>query len=130
MGTEQQIGTAKVEFATSDTAVVALSGELDLHSRDTLSAMLDTAAEGRDVLVDLTRCTFVDSAIISVLLLTRRTLERRGGRCELVIPPGPGYVGRLFEVAGIAEVFRIHPSRNVGFASLAEPATAGAAHSS
>lgn len=127
MGTEQQIGTVKVEFATSDTAVVALSGEHDLHSRDALSATLGNAAEGRNVLVDLTRCTFVDSAIISVLLLTRRTLEGREGRCELVIPPGSGYVGRLFEVAGIAELFRIHPSRNVGFASLAEPATAASA---
>jgi anti-anti-sigma factor len=122
MGTERQFGTVKVDFATRDTAVVALAGEHDLHSREALSAMLAKAAEGRNVLVDLSRCTFVDSAIISLLLVTRRTLETHDGRCELVIPPGAGYVSRLFEITGIAGIFRVHPSRNVGFASLAESA--------
>ena len=44
------------------------------------------AAEGRDLLVDLGHCTFVDSAIISLLLATQRTLKRADRRFELVIP--------------------------------------------
>jgi anti-anti-sigma factor len=125
---EAQIGTVKVEFATSDTAVVALVGEHDLHSREALSATLASAAEGRNVLVDLSRCSFVDSAIISLLLITQRTLEQRDGRCELVIPPDAGYVRRLFEITGIAGLFRVHPSRNAGFAGMAASAAFPAAH--
>ena len=86
------MGTVKVEFASNDTAVVALVGEHDLHSRAALRATLAYAAEGRNLLVDLSRCTFVDSAIISLLLATQRTLERADGRCELIIPPEAGYV--------------------------------------
>ena len=125
MSTEPQVGTVKVEFASSDTAIVALVGEHDLHSRATLRATLAYAAEGRNVLVDLSRCTFVDSAIISLLLATQRTLQQGDGRCELIIPPESGYVTRLFEISGIAGLFHVHPSRNAGFASIADaPAVA------
>jgi len=122
VSTERQVGTVKVEFASNDTSVVALVGEHDLHSRAALEATLAYAAEGRNVLVDLSRCSFVDSAIISLLLSTQRTVQKRDGRCELVIPPESGYVTRLFEISGIAGLFQVHPSRNVGFASMAAPA--------
>ncbi len=122
MSTESQVGTVKVEFASNATSVVALVGEHDLHSRPALEATLAYAAEGRNVLVDLSRCSFVDSAIISLLLATQRTLKKHEGRCELVIPPESGYVTRLFEISGIAGLFRVHPSRNVGFASMAASA--------
>ena len=71
MSAERQIGTVKVEFASNRTAVIALVGEHDLHSRPALQATLAYAAEGRNVLVDLSRCSFVDSAIISLLLATQ-----------------------------------------------------------
>ena len=57
MSAEREIGTVKVDFATNDTAVVALVGEHDLHSRAALRATLAYAAEGRNMLVDLSRCT-------------------------------------------------------------------------
>jgi anti-anti-sigma factor len=122
VSTERQVGTVKVEFATSDAAVVALVGEHDLHSRPALRATLAYAAEGRNVLVDLSRCTFVDSAIISLLLATQRTLKTHEGRCELVIPNDAGYVTRLVEISGIAGLFRVHPTRSAGFASMAPAA--------
>jgi anti-anti-sigma factor len=124
---EPQLGTVKVEFATNDTAVVALVGEHDLHSRPALRATLAYAAEGRNVLVDLSRCTFVDSAIISLLLTTQRTLNQHAGRCELVIAPESGYVTRLFEISGIAGLFKVHGTRNAGFASIAQPRVAAVA---
>ena len=118
MSTEQELGTVKVEFATSDTAVVALVGEHDLHSRATLRATLASAAEGRNVLVDLSRCTFVDSAIISLLLATQRTLNAQNRRCELVIPTHAGYVTRLFEITGIEGLFTVHASRATALDSI------------
>jgi anti-anti-sigma factor len=126
VSTERQVGTVKVEFASDNTAVVALVGEHDLNSRAALRATLAYAAEGRNVLVDLGRCTFVDSAIISLLLATQRTLKTCDGRCELIIPPEAGYVTRLFEISGIAGLFRVHPSRDAAFANLVEPDTVSA----
>ncbi len=98
----------KVEFASPETAVVTLVGEHDLNSRLSLQATLMGAAEGRDLLVDLGQCTFADSAIVSLLLGTVRTLNGRNRRCELIIPPESGYVTRLFEITGIADLFRVH----------------------
>ena len=114
----------KIEFATDDTSVVALVGEHDLHSRATLKATLAYAAEGRNVLVDLSRCTFVDSAIISLLLATQRTLNAQDGRCELIIPTQAGYVTRLFEITGIEGLFTVHPSRAVALDSIRSTARA------
>jgi anti-anti-sigma factor len=122
VSTEQELGTVKVDFATNDTAVVALVGEHDLHSRAALRATLAYAAEGRNVLVDLSQCTFVDSAIISLLLATQRTLNARNARCELVIPAQAGYVTRLFEITGIEGLFTVHGSRAAALDSIRLPA--------
>jgi anti-anti-sigma factor len=126
VSTEREVGTVKVEFSSSDTAIVALVGEHDLHSRAALRATLAYAAEQRDVLVDLSHCSFVDSTIISLLLATQRTLSARDGRCELIIPPQAAYVTRLFEITGIAGLFTVHASHSAALAGMAAPAAATA----
>ena len=120
------MGTAKVEFASPETAVVTLVGEHDLNSRLTLRATLTCAAEGRNLLIDLGLCTFADSAIVSLLLATERALAQHDRRCELVIPPDAGYVTRLFEITGITHLFRVHSSLAAALESMAEPVTAAA----
>jgi anti-anti-sigma factor len=117
---KRQIGTAKVEFASKRTAVVALVGEHDLDSRSALRATLAYATESRNLLIDLTRCTFIDSAVISLLLATQRRLEAAQGRCELIVPTQSGYVNRLFEITGIATLFSIHTSRSAALAGIEE----------
>jgi anti-anti-sigma factor len=111
----------RVEFASPETAVVTLVGEHDLNSRLALCATLMSAAEGRDLLVDLGQCTFADSAIVSLLLGTERALKGRNRRCDLIVPPESSYVTRLFEITGIAELFRIHTSLDAALVSMAEP---------
>lgn len=120
MSTERQIGTVKVEFASNRTAVVALIGEHDLDSRSALRATFAYATERRNLLVDLTRCTFIDSAVISLLLATQRRLEGAQGRCELIVPAQAGYVTRLFELTGIASLFSVHASRSAALSSIEE----------
>jgi anti-anti-sigma factor len=117
---KRQIGTVKVEFASNRTAVVALIGEHDLDSRSALRATFAYATESRNLLVDLTRCTFVDSAVISLLLATQRRLEAAQGRCELIVPSQSGYVTRLFEVTGITTLFSVHSSRSAALAGIEE----------
>lgn len=120
MTEQRQIGTAKVEFASKRTAIVALVGEHDLDSRSALRATLAYATESRNLLVDLTRCTFIDSAVISLLLATQRRLEAAQGRCELIVPTQGGYVNRLFEITGIATLFSVHTSRSAALAGIEE----------
>jgi anti-anti-sigma factor len=117
----REVGTVNVEFPTPETALATLIGEHDLNSRLALRATLMGAAEGRDLLVDLGACTFADSAIVSLLLGTERTLAARNRRCDLIIPPDSGYVTRLFEITGITDLFRVHPSLEAALAHLAEP---------
>jgi anti-anti-sigma factor len=117
---KRQIGTARVEFASKRTAVVALVGEHDLDSRSALRATLAYATESRNLLIDLTRCTFIDSAVISLLLATQRRLEAAQGRCELIVPAQGGYVNRLFEITGISTLFSVHTSRSAALAGIEE----------
>jgi anti-anti-sigma factor len=119
---ESTVGTVKVEFASVRVAVVALIGEHDLDSRAALRATLAYAGEERNLLIDLSQCTFIDSAIISLLLATQRTLGARHARCELFIPARAAYVKRLFAITGIAGLFRIHGSRSAALSSMADPA--------
>ncbi len=80
------------------------------------------AATGRDLLVDLSECTFIDSTIIKLLLQTMRALEENDGRLEIVIDvDSHGHVARVAELMGIADVIPTHGSRSDGIRSLAGP---------
>jgi len=80
------------------------------------------AGAGRDLLVDLTDCTFIDSTIIKLLLRTMRSLEATGARFELVIDPTPsGHVARVAALMGISEVIPTHDTRTGGIHSLSSP---------
>ena len=124
MSTESQVGTVKVEFASNQTAVVALVGEHDLHSRPALRATLAYAAEGRNVVVDLSRCSFVDSAIISLLLATQRTLKTHERPLRAGHPAGGGLRHPPLRDQRHLRALPRAPSRKVGFASMAAPSLA------
>jgi anti-anti-sigma factor len=98
---------------------VTLGGDHDVASLDAVDDAFRVAGAGRDLLVDLSACTFIDSTIIKLLLRTRRTLEVSGARFELVIDPTPsGHVARVAALMGIGEVIPTHDSRSEGIRSL------------
>ena len=109
-----------VEIVSDSAAVVMLGGDHDVASRQTIADAFAVAGPDRDVLVDLTECTFVDSTIIKLLLHTLRSLEENNARLELVIDSDPrGHVARITELMGIADVIPTHSSRSDGIRSLA-----------
>ena len=81
-------GPLTIEVVSGCAAVVTLGGEHDVASRDAIAEAFGVAATGRDLLVDLSECSFIDSTIIKLLLHTMRSLEDRDGRLELVIDIG------------------------------------------
>jgi anti-anti-sigma factor len=92
---------------TDDTAVVALAGDLDLHSSELLGAIVDDALRSapRVVEIDAGDLTFADSAGLRALLSAREAAEQRGvvlrlGRISPVL-------GRLLDMTGLREVFEV-----------------------
>ena len=111
-------GPVTIEIVSATAAVVTLEGDHDVASLDSVDDAFRLAG-GRDLLVDLSGCTFIDSTIIKLLLRTMRSLEGTGTRFELVIDPTPsGHVARVAHLMGISQVIRTHDTRMGGIRSL------------
>ncbi len=109
-----------VDEAVDDhTQLVMPSGEIDALTAPQLGRRLIALAdEGKtDVVVDLSRVTFMDSTGIGVLLNAVRRLGARRGRLVLVCPTER--VLRPFEVTGLIGRLRIFPSREAALGGLA-----------
>jgi anti-sigma B factor antagonist len=95
--------------------IVSLAGELDLYNAEEVrKALLDTLADGSDVLVvDLEAVTFIDSTALGVLIEARSRMEDRGG--FRLAAPGLE-VRRALEVSGLDRHFVVHDADAVGSA--------------
>jgi len=101
------------------THVVALSGEVDALTAPQLGRrLLGLVREGKtDVVVDLSRVTFMDSTGIGVLLNALRRLTSLQGRLVLVCPTER--VMRPFEVTGLVGHLKIFSTREAALGCLA-----------
>jgi anti-sigma B factor antagonist len=119
--TERPFGlsTSRLEQAV----VVAVSGELDLHSAPELMAVLDEHMRdpGTDVVVvDLTDVAFLGSSGLGVLanLATRATVPttpqhgsgRPGARLRVVAPPDHRAVTRPWAAMTLQEILPLYPT--------------------
>jgi anti-anti-sigma factor len=110
--------TIEVQIHSPTASVVTLRGEHDLSSRPDLALALAAASEHRNVLVDLSESTFIDSSIISALLLASKRLQERDGALELVIPPAARAMHRVMAVTGVQVILPSHETCEAGIASL------------
>ena len=84
-----------------------VTGELDLATAPRLDAALaDVTAD--TVVVDLSGCTFLDSAGIRALVATARALEGEGRGFRLVTSDAG--IRRLLEITGVDTLIRVHPA--------------------
>jgi anti-sigma B factor antagonist len=90
-----------------DADVIAVTGEIDLHTsprlRDTLLSHLTNDA--RDLTVDLSEVTFIDSTGLSVLIAALRRARSLGGDLRLRSPSRQTY--KVLELTKLTEVFAI-----------------------
>jgi anti-anti-sigma factor len=77
--------------------VVRARGEIDIASSPQLGRAL-LAFDGRPVVLDLSRVSFLDAAGIAVVVQTDRRLRERGAR--LVLRDPAPLVRRLLEITG------------------------------
>lgn len=92
-------------------------GEVDIATVDRLRDVLDEALNGgRDVLVDLCDCLFIDSTGIAQLLRAQRRCDDRGVLMAVAcLPSGP--CARVLLLA-VREWLQLHDTREDGLAAL------------
>lgn len=100
---------------------VQVSGEVDIETAPRLAEAIEDAL--RDThgafVVDLCDVEFLDSSGVSVFVRMRALLGREDRQLVIVCPPGA--VLRIFEVAGIADLFVFFDTRDEA-ASALQPA--------
>jgi anti-sigma B factor antagonist len=98
-----------IDARTPSTAVVRLSGELDLMGAPELRARLSELLAARlDVIVDLTDLSFIDSTGISVLVGAHKQSAAVGDSFVLRAPSGQ--IARVLHMTGVDQVFTVEPS--------------------
>lgn len=98
---------ALTRSAEPELTVLELEGELDLLTAGRLGTALDREVRhgAGDVVVDLRRTNFVDSAGLHILLNAKRRLTRRSRGMGVVCAPGP--VRRTFELAKLTDTLGV-----------------------
>jgi len=86
---------------------VEVEGEIDLALADELQQRLTQASDGAAsvVLVDLSRCLFIDSRGLSAMLNAARGLTRSGGALAVFCPNPTPY--RVFEVTNTRDTLNV-----------------------
>jgi anti-anti-sigma factor len=89
------------------TALIALSGELDLHSSGELGiAVADVLAQSPTAIeIDAHGLSFADSAGLRALLVARNDASERGVGLRLTRVSDP--LGRLLEMTGLREILGV-----------------------
>jgi len=99
--------------------IVALEGEIDLeHAGAVRRVLLDSLKKGLDVLVDLSKVTYIDSSGIASLVEGLQVAKKQ--KSGLALVSVSVRVRRVLELARLDKVFLIH-------ADLAAATAAGAA---
>lgn len=96
--------------ADAELPELVLEGELDLRAASELrEALLTELADGGGtVRLDMAGLTFMDSTIISVLIMAKKRAESAGG--EVRLSNMSERVRRIFSITGITELFSIEES--------------------
>jgi anti-sigma B factor antagonist len=98
-------------------AIVTLRGEHDLHSWSEVTLALANASQRPHVLVDLSACTFLDSSMLTVLLVAAKQLRLRGGALLVAVPAG-AQVRRIFELMNVDTLVAVHETIASALADL------------
>ena len=101
----------KTEELANDTYVIALTGEVDLYTAPEFKQqLLEVVGRGaKEVVVDFSDTTFIDSTTLGVLVGGVKRLRPNGGRLALVC--SDRNITKIFEITGLDRVFTIYPTR-------------------
>ena len=91
----------------SGRTVVALSGEIDLEKApEVRRALLDSMKQKRDILVDLSEVTYIDSSGVASLIEGLQAARKQ--KNDLALVSVSQRARRVLELARLDKVFTIH----------------------
>jgi len=103
---------------TDGLGLVEVSGEVDLYTaprmKEDLVALIETGVG--QVVVDLSRVTFIDSTALGVIISGVKRLAERDGHLAIVAGSRP--VVRILSVTGLDKVLTIYDTREAALAAL------------
>jgi anti-sigma B factor antagonist len=101
----------KTDKVDDGTYVISLTGEVDLYTAPEFKQqLLDVIGEGgKEVVVDFSDTTFIDSTTLGVLVGGVKRLRTLDGRLSLVC--SDRNISKIFEITGLDRVFTIYPTR-------------------
>ncbi len=108
----------KTEELGGDAYVISLAGEVDLYTAPEFKQqLLEVIGQGgREVVVDFSDTTFIDSTTLGVLVGGVKRLRTNEGQLSLVC--SDRNITKIFEITGLDRVFTIYPTRDEALASL------------
>jgi anti-sigma B factor antagonist len=108
----------KTEHVGNDSYVISLAGEVDLYTAPEFKQqLLDVISQGgKEVVVDLSDTTFIDSTTLGVLVGGVKRLRTNDGQLSLVC--SDRNITKIFEITGLDRVFTIYPTRDEAVAKL------------
>jgi anti-sigma B factor antagonist len=114
------------EQAAAGVEVVVVRGEHDLATAGELRGSIETAAgRATGVVVDLSQATFIDSAVLQVLLSGRDRADEAGIGYVIALGDGTGHaVRRLLELTGLDRRLPLADSRDAAVEAATPRASA------
>jgi anti-sigma B factor antagonist len=108
----------KTEQLTDDGYVISLAGEVDLYTAPEFKKqLLEVIGQGgKDVIVEFSNTTFIDSTTLGVLVGGVKRLRANEGQLSLVC--SDRNITKIFEITGLDRVFTIYPSRDEAVAKV------------
>ena len=108
----------KTEQLGDDSYVISLAGEVDLYTAPEFKQqLLDVIGKGgKEVVVDFSNTTFIDSTTLGVLVGGVKRLRTNDGQLSLVC--ADRNITKIFEITGLDRVFTIYPTRDEAVSNL------------
>ena len=102
----------KTEQLGDDAYVISLAGEVDLYTAPEFKQqLLEVIGQGgKQVVVDFSGTTFIDSTTLGVLVGGVKRLRTNEGQLSLVC--SDRNITKIFEITGLDRVFTIYPTRD------------------
>ena len=108
----------KTEQLGDDAYVISLAGEGDLYTAPEFKQqLLEVIGQGgKQVIVDFSDTTFIDSTTLGVLVGGVKRLRTNEGQLALVC--SDRNITKIFEITGLDRVFTIYPTRSEAIAQV------------
>lgn len=109
--------------------VVAIGGDVDHHTADDIKTAIDSAyarVNAKDMVLDFSRVTFMDSSGIGMIIGRYKSVRQRGG--ALSVAGVNGDINRIFQLSGLPKIIQMFANVENALESAANKSMGGRRH--